>query len=158
MSQVLVMDAPGVLEVIQKEADAAKPNARPIPSAIPGTSGARQGDIYIGCVPVGFPKGKKTKNRQLAPGSNLGSRHIVEGDVEVYATIFHCPDWFQPGRGIERLKNQRERLARELLGPVLVSKKGFTVTHPEHGHIKVPAGTWQVCYQMDPRTEQRVQD
>ena len=74
---------------------------------------------------------KATKNRQLAPGVSKGSRHIVsEGP-----TLFEAPNagsW----RGV-------------LNGPLVVSKERFKLTHPEHAHFELPAGSYAVFYQAD---------
>jgi hypothetical protein len=37
----------------------------------------------------------------------------------------------------------------ELVGPLVVSKDRFELTHPEHAHFSLPAGTYQVIYQGD---------
>jgi hypothetical protein len=42
----------------------------------------RQGDLYLIAI-ESLPNGKKTKERQLVPGTTQGSRHVVEGDVEI---------------------------------------------------------------------------
>jgi hypothetical protein len=84
----------------------------------------RQGDIYIVKLEDSFTKaGKPTNERQLAPGNTQGSRHIVEGEAKVF-----------------------ERDGDALTGPVVVSR-GCTVTHPEHGDVKLPAGVYGITYQ-----------
>lgn len=102
----------------------------------------RQGDVYIHRVADEFPHGGKAKSRQLAVGNTMGSRHVAEGPVEVYEGAIPpvwCREW-------------------TFLGPCLVAQGRFTVTHPEHAHVSLPAGTYQVTHQMDARTGARVCD
>lgn len=102
----------------------------------------RQGDIYLHCVAEDHPRGEKLKSRQLAAGTSQGSRHIAEGNVDVYEGVA-LPEWC--GRGY-------------FLGPVIVSTERFPVTHPQHANYSLPAGTYQVTHQTDARTKQRVID
>ena len=98
----------------------------------------RQGDIYIHCVGGGHKRGQELKTRQLALGESMGSRHIAEAPARVYEGL-NAPDWART----------------ELLGPCVVSDLPFTITHPEHAHIALPAGVYQVTHQMDARTRKR---
>jgi hypothetical protein len=65
----------------------------------------------------------------------------LEGAAEVYLGTTP-PEWAK----------------RALLGPMFRLFSRGTVTHPEHAHISLPAGTYQVTHQMDARTLQRVRD
>jgi hypothetical protein len=105
----------------------------------------RQGDIYICCVPDAHAHGLETKNRQLALGNSQGSRHIAEGNVTVFAGST-APSFI------------RKDAIATLLGPCVTSKEGFVISHPEHAHIHLPAGTYQILHQLDPRTMQAVKD
>lgn len=102
----------------------------------------RQGDIYIHCVDTAHPRGAKTENRQLAMGYSRGSRHVAAGGVQLFEGTKE-PSWCMRGT---------------FLGPLIVASESFTVTHPEHAHVELPAGTYQVTHQMDPRTVERVLD
>lgn len=102
----------------------------------------RQGDIYIHAVTLTHVHGSRVQNRQLALGNTIGSRHIAEAPAEVYAGTT-LPDWCDQ---------------RTFLGPLVKSETRFVVTHHEHAHVSLPAGTYQVTHQMDVRTMQRVQD
>lgn len=85
----------------------------------------RQGDIYIellDAVPTSFSPAKC--ERQLAPGTSKGSRHILDREVE----MFVAPH------------------ADALTGPVFKTA-GATVTHPEHGDVELPAGIYRITYQ-----------
>lgn len=101
----------------------------------------RQGDIYIHCVDENHAHGPATDNRQLAMGETQGSRHVIEGECAVMEGTT-TPDW----------------ATRALLGPLVKLFKRGTVTHPEHAHVSLPAGTYQITHQMDARTLERVRD
>lgn len=102
----------------------------------------RQGDLYLVNI-AEMPKGKPTKDRQLAEGNTQGSRHIVQGDVEIV-----IPD--QPHASINRV----------LCGPAIHCKGEVEVTHPEHGNKILPEDTtWRVIFQKAHAEEvRRVQD
>lgn len=101
----------------------------------------RQGDIYIHCVGDKHPHGDKTNNRQLAPGSTQGSRHTVEGNVDVFNGTT-APEW----------------ASRALIGPYIYGKERFVVPHPEHAHVSLPSNGYQITYQLDAQTMMRVDD
>lgn len=87
-----------------------------------------QGDVLLVCleaVPQGAERVKT--ERQLAPGTSQGSRHLLDalGGIVMY-----------------RLPNPTP-----LDGPVIEAERRFVVTHPEHGDISLPAGVWGVVYQ-----------
>lgn len=102
---------------------------------------ARQGDIYLHRVADDHAHGRKLDVRQLAPGVTTGSRHVAESPARVHDGAA-LPAW----------------APRALLGPCVVSKKRFTVSHPEHAHVSLPAGRYQVTYQRDERTGDAVRD
>lgn len=101
---------------------------------------ARQGDVYIERINA-LSGWTPTTDRQLAPGTTQGSRHMVVGDV----TVCECPNTATVARG-------------RLAGPQIEAKEAFRVGHPEHADMELPAGTYQIWYQSDPRTQQRVLD
>jgi hypothetical protein len=100
----------------------------------------RQGDIYIHKVATDWKVGKPVSN-QLAMGSTKGSRHFAESPAKCYEGV-DAPQY----------------MTNTLLGPVIQSTDRFTISHPEHAHISLPAGTYAVTHQMDARTLRRVQD
>lgn len=102
----------------------------------------RQGDIYIHAVDQAHARGKRLMSRQLALGNTMGSRHIAEAPAKLFEGTM-LPSWCD---------------RRTFLGPLVESKKRFTVTHPEHAHVDLPAGCYQITHQMDARTMERVQD
>jgi len=102
---------------------------------------AHQGDVYVVRVDrhedvyalnrsLGSPRpmGALTDRRQVAPGTTQGSRHVVIGDVVVYAP---------------------EADASPLEGPTIVSRGEWTLTHPEHASHRFGAGTYVVTHQRD---------
>lgn len=107
----------------------------------------RQGDIYVQRVSDNHPRGKQIENRQLAVGSTSGSRHVLTtGSATVYEGTTPAP-------------GQSESAVQILLGPCIESKSDRVyVSHPEHAHLDLPPGTYQVNHQLDARTMQRVSD
>lgn len=104
----------------------------------------RQGDLYVHCVESSHPKGKQLPITQLVPGVSQGSRHCVDG-----GRVFEgkaLPKWMPNGR------------SDVVMGPVVENGERFTVTHPEHAHVSLPPGCYQVTYQLDAQSLQRVQD
>jgi hypothetical protein len=137
-----VMTAAEAHEQIERQAKTnAVPEVRRI-RAIEVGKVVRQGDIYLHRVEAAHLKGKRRKDRQLALGNTMGSRHVAEAPAECYEGV-QLPSWCDE---------------RTFLGPLIKSEKRFTVTHPEHAHVELPAGTYQVTHQMDARTMERVRD
>lgn len=118
--------------------DAAKPAKIEAPS--PGDV-VRQGDLYLVCL-ESLPAGTKTQ-RQLAPGNTQGSRHVAEGECVVYSPA-------EP-QAVTRLIAALCRGAEippQLVGPLVECHGETTISHPEHGHRILPAGsTWGVVFQ-----------
>lgn len=97
----------------------------------------RQGDIYIwkrDSIPASAIKAKK-KDAQLAPGTSKGSRHILDSleGVEVFQIDSSDP----------------------LQGPFLKTGQERVVTHPEHGNVLLPAGCYEITYQLAYAEERR---
>jgi hypothetical protein len=145
---------------VSRQIAAIKKSAEKMEAAKPAAVGTasvgdvvRQGDLYLVCL-ESLPPGTKTR-RQLAPGETQGSRHVAEGDCEVY----------QPREpaAVSRLVGVACRGAdvpAELVGPIVECHGDTTITHPEHGHRILPGGTvWAVVYQRAYAEEiRRVQD
>jgi hypothetical protein len=109
-------------------------------------SAIQQGDIYMHRVSPSQAKGKPLGTRQVAIGTNVGARHIVEGNVKVFEGVNLPP------------KFKGSQFLNQLLGPVVEAEDTFVLTHPEHAHHQLPAGTYQVTYQLDWATKERVLD
>jgi hypothetical protein len=104
----------------------------------------RQGDVYL--ERIGSPSDwAETPNRQLAIGTTNGSRHTVFDNVTVLKN---------PENGVVK----KTSTGAVCMGPQVVSKERFTVSHPEHADFSLPAGCYQVRFQVDARSYQRVQD
>lgn len=98
-----------------------------------------QGDIrvqYLGG--EAKPKDiKRTANpqAQLAPGTTMGSRHVLRNFDE-------CEMW------------ERE-VPHPLVGPIIYAPSGVDVTHPEHGDVCIKeAGWYGIGYQRAYSTEE----
>ena len=99
-----------------------------------------QGDVYLTRVADDHGHGKVLGTRQVAVGTTIGSRHVVEGDgVEVFQGTAY-PEGFKVPEGIE---------PSALLGPLVRAIKGLVLTHPEHAHHRLPAGCYQVTFPAD---------
>lgn len=109
-----------------------------------------QGDVYLHRVRDDHPRGKAWGSRQVAIGTQVGSRHIVEGNnVAVFAG-----EKLPPGVGEPDFVRRGDTL-----GPVVVvGEGGCVLAHPEHAHHQLPEGTYQTTYQADFSTQQRVVD
>lgn len=116
----------------------------------------RQGDVYVVAIKAVTADWAPTKNRQLAPGLSLGSRHVVEGDVEIFAPP--TPNTRLEMRTDVDKEKRSWTISSCLLGPQIVAKEAFKIVHPRHAHFALPAGTYQVVYQTDPVSRQRVID
>lgn len=106
----------------------------------------RQGDIMVVRIPTITKGWHTTTERQLAPGTTQGSRHVAVGKV----TVFRSPD----ARPIERCPDGRIRL----LGPQITAPGRLIIEHPEHAHMDLPPGDYQVSFQTDIRTQNAVRD
>lgn len=107
-----------------------------------------QGDVYLMRVPKNWPRGDILGTRQIAVGTNIGSRHVVEGDVKVYVGK-KLPDGFKLPEGAR---------IEDMLGPVVEAGSETILTHPEHAHHALADGCYQVTYQWDMTTQRRVAD
>lgn len=90
----------------------------------------RQGDVQVERVENDYAKGKEISGSgtQIAPGNSVGSRHVIEGDVKVYAPNDNDP----------------------IIGPVMVvGKGGAELVHPEHRNYKLREGTYRTTFQED---------
>jgi hypothetical protein len=106
----------------------------------------RQGDVYLQRI-SSFNKSdyEVTNERQLAEGNTKGASHTVDASVTVYKPV-----------NKQNVKTQNNGFI--MLGPVIESKDRFTLMHKQHAHFSMPAGTYQVSYQIDPQTMSRVLD
>lgn len=118
-----------VNEVIETGRRIAKRETQRFSEAASVGDAYRQGDIYLMLldkVPVGAIR-RKEVSLQLAPGNTQGSRHILDSGEGV--TAYTLPD------------------ATEFDGPIIKLDCERELTHPEHGHVILPAGIYAVGYQ-----------
>lgn len=119
-----------VQESVEK-IDRSKPQR--FPEAASAGDSFRQGDLYITRLdalpsdikPLEAKPGQDPA--QLAEGTTQGSRHVLDSleGVEMYELATKTA----------------------LDGPILNLAKERTVTHPEHGHVCLPPGSYAITYQ-----------
>ena len=139
---ITVLEAHRQIEDHSKNAD----HATRVVNSIAIGEHVRQGDCYLIRIDQPSADWRPTTNLQLAPGVSNGSRHVAEGDVQILTSPESNP--------VARMPDGRSRL----LGPQIVARDRFTVTHPEHAHVSLPAGTYQTTYQLDYDRQQAVRD
>lgn len=106
---------------------------------------ARQGDVYLTRIDGIDKDWQPNGNRQLAPGTSPGSRHVV-----TKGPVLHVSPEANP---VDRTGGNVR-----LLGPQIHAEKPFTVEHPEHAHLCMPPGNYQVSYQLDFNQQRAVRD
>ncbi len=94
------------------------------------------------------PRSKKTTNR---PADATVSAHP---DPHRQPTARHR----HAGNFTIRFVQQVAAFNEGIPGPVIEADERFMLTHPEHANHSFPAGVWQVTYQMDARSQRRVED
>jgi hypothetical protein len=93
----------------------------------------RQGDVYLRRHALEaqhtLPIGGEAPTTQLAPGTTIGSRHIVE----------------TPSAKVHLRKD-----ATPLQGPIVVAPEGLLISHPKHADfdIRLP-GCYEVTFPQD---------
>lgn len=116
---------------MQRTVDVSKPER--VGALSPGDV-VRQGDLYLIKLEDDYRgeiKDAQTE-RQLAPGTTQGARHILEGDVTIWKTF----------------PQSLSGIPVELQGPSFHCNGECSVTHPEHGNKILPAGSsWTTTYQ-----------
>jgi hypothetical protein len=119
-----------------------------VPESVSIGDNIRQGDIFLICIET-MPSGTPVQDRQLAPGTTQGSRHVLSGDCEI---VKRSGSFTAPG--------ESDPVHEALVGPAFQCRKGCTVEHPEHGNWALPNGSvWQVTFQQAYADEvRRIQD
>jgi hypothetical protein len=115
-----------VLGRIETEAQSPSWAVRVVPDCQPG-EGIRQGDVYVHALPSVPNHGHLLATRQLVQAGSTSRGHVIEGDAALY----------------ERYR------AGPFDGPLLELRSRAVLTHPEHAHISLPAGWYEVRYQID---------
>jgi hypothetical protein len=101
-----------------------------------------QGDLIFWCIDKMPKKGDAYVGRQLAPGTTQGSRHLADGNVDLY-----IPDEESATEILARLF-PKTKGHTQFFGPVILVTEEFTATHPEHGHRTfVGTKTYLTTYQ-----------
>ena len=130
----MVTETQDVIKVIQRVQQEAKLRAKRATERY-GTLSIgdwhAQGDVMfkrIEKVPEGSELVKNPKS-QLAPGNTRGSRHIVMDEHMAHLKFYTIPK------------------KTPLDGPVVEADAQWEVTHPDHGHVIMPKGIYQIRYQ-----------
>jgi len=105
----------------------------------------RQGDVYITRIENFSKVGCTKAGQKLAPGDTPGSRHFVDA---------HVTTWQNENTG----KVVRYEVGFTCKGLLLECDRSFKVTHPEHAHFYLPAGSYEVSYQVNTKEMARVLD
>lgn len=134
MQKLTAEDALHKIEGAQPETDLRVTRRLEIGSVI------HQGDVYLHRVPNEHPRGAELGTRQVAVGTSVGSRHVVQGSRLAVFEGMKYPSGFSEPAWVRQ---------NALLGPVVVAEEEFALTHPEHAHHQLPAGVYQVTYQAD---------
>lgn len=118
-----------------------------------------QGDVYIHRIPKILSAWDVLieEHHQVALGNTIGSRHIAEGtNLQVFwpksieLALKQCP--------IKGWVSKMDQMAQFCLGPIIISKSDWTLTHPEHAHHLFSEGCFLTTYQGDLTTMRQVQD
>lgn len=137
-----------VFSAITEAAKSHKPDVRRFATMKPGEF-VRQGDIYAIRVGDGDAWAESIidndlrsavlaaragasripNDGQLALGTTQGSRHCLDGNVR-------CIRWFE---------SNDPRVGPSVLSP----SERVRIPHPEHGHLDLPPGEYQITYQRD---------
>lgn len=142
-----MLTAENALTQVQEQAERVRNDETAVVGTVSKGDVIRQGDVYLICITGLIDKIalKAIKDRQLAPGTTQGSRHVVQGDCEVYqaedagAVI---------GTVAEALKPSQAGLFPQLIGPIIHARGAVEIDHPEHGNRILPGGEWYaVVYQ-----------
>lgn len=109
---------------------------------------AHQGDIIFVCI-AGLPKSAKLRaDRQLAQGTTIGSRHVLDGGECFDADPARVAD------AIYAATNGHIVVDPRYIGPVFTGPA--TVTHPQHQDQAFPDVTVTACvYQRNMDAEER---
>lgn len=158
------------LEVLEKIKDHAKSTRRNRDYSDreykPG-EGIRQGDVYLFFIrDVSRQEQHKELTELFQPdsqswltSSDPGSTkdHIIKvpehGDIK--AITLHRT-YRMPLELEEHVRFMQGNIP--LLGPTVRAREPFVLTHKKHDNFTLPAGMWQLVFQLDPRTRRRVID
>jgi hypothetical protein len=137
-------DLTTAIQDITKQAEIADNATRNVGDNMKLGEAVRQGDLYLFKVEKDVSGLKAIPGqKQLVPGTTQGSRHHAEAPAVLFEN---------DGSSVEGIDTNA------LLGPIVDSPSRFEVSHPEHAHISLPAGTYQVLYQLDFQAQRRVAD
>lgn len=123
-----------------------------------GSCPAHQGDVYVHRVADNHPRGGPLGTNQVAVGDTIGSRHVAVGSQLQVFKGQQLPSYFRKPKWAVDNGLSDEAVRAIFLGPVVVAGETWCLEHPEHAHHTMPPGTYQVTYQADARSRERVRD
>lgn len=116
------------IQQISAAAEAIKSDApQRFPAAASPGDTWRQGDLYVEFVSKLPQTTTAPQNPKLAPGNTKGSRHILDS--------------------LEGVTIRQKLHPNPLDGPILSLSTERTISHPEHGDLILPPGTYEISYQ-----------
>lgn len=131
------MTAEKAFRSVQKDAERIRNDERQTIGTVSAGDVIRQGDLYIVAL------GKKPafqlepiSERQLAPGTTQGSRHVVSGEAKLFT-----PDEPAAAELVNRLV-VGATVDPRLVGPVFLAGSECELQHPEHGDFALPRDEW----------------
>jgi len=116
-----------------------------------------QGDIYLHRVADDHPRGKLAGTQQLALGTNVGARHMVEGDSVV---VYEGAVGHKKNRALLPLFAD-DRMRDVCTGRLFTTQGPCRIPHPTHATHSIEItepGTYQVTHQWDEAFMGRVVD
>jgi hypothetical protein len=111
-----------------------------------------QGDLYLVKVADDFPHGTAVGGPGYPVGEGGDSNHVIQGEGVV------CYEGSKMPGSVPKSLNEDVPLSSFIGALVKVPESGATLTHKHHAHFTLGAGCYQAVYQVDARTQQRVQD
>lgn len=136
--------AEGAFSQVQETAEKIRNDETATVGTVSAGDVIRQGDLYVVAL-KGLPStARPIKDRQLAPGTSQGSRHVLKGDCQVYEADRRQIMTLIGGAMVPA----KVELHEPLIGPVFETKGEVELDHPEHGNRILPAGeVFAVVYQ-----------
>lgn len=144
-----------VVEKIEKSAEVPNREVRDVRGKMVRGAVVRQGDVYfLACDGRLFnkrqPRADQDRNLAKAAEGTSGHAHTLVGDAVLFDAI--ALDKLTQGTNGDPLGQG------VLLGPAFRAQEDVRVTHEEHSEVILPAGYYQVLFQLDPIRAQRSAD
>jgi len=131
----MILTAEKALKTVEEVAEKIRSDETETVGTVSPGDVIRQGDLMLVAVKRLPDKRTPRTNRQLVVGASIGSRHVIEGEVELFDvkpedSMIVVQEAF--GKPLE--------LFAELMGPVFKTVGESILTHPTHGDKILPVG------------------